>query len=107
MQKLHPTLGLNVVDLCDTTNITYHTSIVNILQNSCYGCHSTSNAASNGSGYVVDNYTDLNTLMANAQFPQCFDAASGLSLMPKGSNALPQCELDVINKWIAAGAPNN
>lgn len=107
MQKLHPTLGLNVTDLCDTTNVTYSKSIVNILQTSCYVCHSTDKAATLGSGYILDTYNDLNSQITSGFFPQCLTGSGGLTAMPKNLNSLPACQLRVIDLWIAAGAPNN
>jgi len=89
---------------CDITNVTYSQTVTPILQNNCNGCH---NAVSQSGGIITDNYADLQTIINNGKFRGSINHLSGYSPMPKGAGKLSSCDLQKINKWLDAGAPNN
>jgi hypothetical protein len=94
---------------CDTTNVTYNGTIKPLLQTSCTVCH---NASIAGGGYNLTNYADasgnkgVQTSALNGSLSGSVNH-TGSFPMPKGGAKLPQCKLDQIRIWVAAGAPNN
>lgn len=94
---------------CDTTSVTYNGTIKPLLQNSCTRCH---NASSAGGGYNLTNYADAsgNKGVQSSALDTSLSRSvnhTGSFPMPKGGAKLPQCKLDQIRIWVAAGAPNN
>ena len=98
-EELYPSSGD-----CDLSNVTYSGTIVPILNDNCYSCHSSS--FPQGS-VVLDNYNDLKTHVDNGRFWGAVNHESGYSPMPQNLPQLPQCELDKIKTWIDNGALNN
>ncbi len=99
-------IGVDCAGPCDSTNITYSATIKPIIQNSCYGCHSTSNAPSSGGSIILDSYANIKTYVDNGKL-ECTINYAGCSPMPKGQVQLSPCKLTQIRKWVTAGAPNN
>lgn len=85
---------------CDLTDITYNTGIKPIIQANCQSsaCHGT-----NGSNGELVTYEQLNAVVADGSFR---NAVIVTKRMPDGG-ALSTCELDRIELWLDAGAPNN
>ena len=99
----------NEVDLygsnCDTTTVTYSTTIRGILNGyGCLGCHS----GSSPSGSI--NLETHTSVKATADIGKLFGAishASGFSPMPQGAPKMSQCDINKIKAWIDRGSPNN
>lgn len=90
---------------CDTTNVTYSGTVVPILRNNCYSCHSNASAASFGANIKIENYADL-----TAQMPTVVTAINhngSISPMPKNSSKLNTCLLTQIDIWVRKGMLNN
>jgi hypothetical protein len=98
---LYPELGTS----CDTTNITYKVCIVNILNESCLGCHSGS--AASGGGIKLGSYADVKIRVDDGKLIGSIKWSSGFSQMPQGSSKIESSKIAIIDKWIKAGAPNN
>ena len=94
----------NSCDGCDTLNVTYSGTIAPLLQAKCVGCH---NSASTGGNINLSNYTGAQVQALNGRLIGSVKHDAGYSAMPKGGTKLPQCEIDELTLWIAAGAPNN
>lgn len=90
---------------CDTANITYSICITSILETNCLGCHSGS--ASSGGGIILDNYTDVKKQVDNGKLIGSIKWSNGYSPMPKSASKLLSDDINIIQKWIDAGAPNN
>jgi uncharacterized membrane protein len=86
--------------ICDTANIKFSTFVYPIIQNKCQGCHVYT-------APVLNNYTQIKASIQSGKFSGSINHTSGFSTMPKGTNKLPDCELNKINAWIKAGASNN
>jgi len=89
---------------CDTANVTYSSSIKQIISNKCQGCHSSSNPAGS---YDFSTYAGIKARVNDGKLWGAVNHVSGYSPMPKNGNKLSTCELAKIKKWIDAGAPNN
>jgi uncharacterized membrane protein len=91
--------------VCDTATFTYNARVKPILQTYCYGCHS--GDAINGAGIILDKYDELRAYVDPGFLLETITHAPGASPMPKGAAKLSDCNIAIISKWIAAGAPNN
>lgn len=100
---LYPQLG----SPCDTTNITFSSSVFPILDQSCLSCHGNGTATSYGGGIKLENYSDIKIRVDDGKLIGSIKRSSGFSPMPKGSSQLESCKITIIEKWINAGSPNN
>lgn len=91
-----------VVTQCDTLAISFSNRIMPIIQNSCVGCHNSSMA---GGGYDLSSYNEI--IKSIDPLIGSIKHLSGYSEMPKGSQKLDDCSINVIQKWIDAGHKNN
>ena len=92
---------------CDVNNVTYSVTVTGILSSHCYSCHSTANAASIGGGISLDSYTKLLPYVTNGKLMGSINHAGGYSPMPKSATKLNSCDIQKIQAWVTAGAPNN
>lgn len=88
---------------CDTSNVTYTTTIKTILDNSCAlsGCH---DAQTKSFGYDLSNY---NGAVAGTQgrLLGAIRHDNGFIAMPKGMAKLSDCDIAKITAWINSGTP--
>jgi len=85
---------------CDTTNVTYSTSILPILNNNCFSCHG-SNTSGSGGGF---NFQDTSVLKAQIKSGQLYKSITYQNLNMPPSGQLPSCQILIFKKWIDAGA---
>lgn len=96
---LYPSAG------CDTAAATSYTQkLVPVFQQSCYSCHLT---ASTGGGILMGNYNADRAIALNGKLFGSINHSAGYSPMPKGGNKLSACQVAMVRRWVAAGAPNN
>jgi uncharacterized membrane protein len=88
---------------CDTSIYTYSGAVAGIMTSNCVGCHSSSNASG---GVNLSSYTLVKDAVSNTNFTKCIKYTAGYSGMPP-SYQLDNCDIARIDKWIAAGTPNN
>ncbi len=91
---------------CDTTIYTFSGAVNPTLQTYCVGCHNSTTT----SGSV--NLSTYSGVLTSAQNGQLMGSLLGTlpapyAQMPLGGNPLATCQITQIQKWIAAGAPNN
>lgn len=93
------------VEDCDTNAaITFTGVIWPLLETNCTGCHS---GNSPGGGISLTNYTSVYTQVLNGNLMNSLRGTNGVSLMPDNTEGLPNCQIDQVQEWIDAGAPNN
>lgn len=99
-EELYPPTGN-----CDTTAVTYTTTVVPLLQsNGCLGCHSGGAPSGNIS---LDNYNSVKLVAQNGKLYGAISHSPGYPPMPQGGNKLSTCNISKIKAWIDAGSPNN
>ncbi|MEP7195074.1 MAG: hypothetical protein ABI851_01050 [Saprospiraceae bacterium] len=89
---------------CDTSNISLSGQVKPILDKYCGGCHSIKTPQGNidfRTYSSLKKYVDNGSLVGSINFDQSF------SNMPKNSNKMPACDINIIAKWVNDGAPNN
>ena len=89
-----------IINLCDTLNVTYSGAIASIMNAHCNtsGCHASGSPYGDLTNYVgvkakVDNTTFRKRVIIQKNMPPSY--------------LLPQGDLDKLNCWLKAGAPNN
>lgn len=89
---------------CDTTDVRYSNSIEMIISTNCAqsGCH----VGPNGIGDLdLSTYEDVKRIAENGDLVGRITGTTG-PIMPT-SGALPDCDIEKIERWVAAGAENN
>ncbi|MCB9080704.1 MAG: hypothetical protein H6555_03225 [Lewinellaceae bacterium] len=89
---------------CQAANPTYSGHIALILQGQCVGCHNASNRQGN---IDLSSYTQVKTYGANGRLLGSIKHSPGYVAMPQGTAKMDDCRIGLIEKWIAAGMPNN
>jgi len=97
-------IDLYGVEICDSTNITWNSKIADILYKNCVSCHGPEISYN---GVRHDSYAEEMKVVLDGRLKGVINHLPGYSKMPKDRDILPECELLVINKWIANGAPEN
>jgi hypothetical protein len=102
-EALYPQLSTS----CDTTNVTYSVTIVSIMSNNCYSCHSNKKASSYGNNIRLETYADL-----TANIDRVMGAvkhAKGFSPMPNpdSGNKIKDCSITQLEIWVRDDMQNN
>jgi hypothetical protein len=90
---------------CDTTNVTYSGTIVPILNNSCYSCHSNSTAAGLGNNIRLENYADVQVRAVS--IAGSIKHTGSFSPMPKNGGQIKACSITQFDIWVRMGMQNN
>jgi hypothetical protein len=101
--------GINLNNNCDSTItvVSYSNHIVPILNNSC-GTNNSCHGNNNVSNVNLTNYSGVSAVAQGYFLFHVVAWTTGFPQMPKGSqNKISECNIALIRKWIAAGAPNN
>jgi hypothetical protein len=89
---------------CDSSNVTYSSTITKILTDNCVGCH----GAGGSGGVTLTNYNGVKTVVNNSKLWNSINHLSGATkAMPNSTTKLSSCNLRQIKIWIDAGAPQN
>jgi uncharacterized membrane protein len=90
---------------CDTTSVTYSSTIRSILNDNCMNCHNSGSALG---GVVLETHAQVAAYSTslNDVFYVSLTTATGAKKMPQGGS-LPNCDIEKVKTWIEAGAPNN
>ena len=85
---------------CDTLDVSFSNQVFPIIQGNCSitGCH-----VAGGNGMLLENYNNVKAYVDNGTM---FDRVVNTQDMPP-SQPLTSCQIDQIDSWINAGAPNN
>jgi hypothetical protein len=90
---------------CDTINVTFNTTIVSLLNNNCYSCHSNNTADTFGSSIRLQNYADV---VANAtKVSGSIKHSANFKPMPKNASMIKSCSITQFNIWVRKGMINN
>lgn len=82
--------------------VTYQSRIADIMQSHCNDCHNASNPSGN---VITTNYNGLFEVADNGRLFGAVNHLPGYRPMPLGLGMLPECDIEAINAWIDAGAP--
>lgn len=97
--------------VCDTLNLSYQNDIQPILVNNCYICHSSANYISSGSNVNLEGYSNVKSQLDQGyiipNIKHINVPGKTIDFMPKNASMLPACDIEQIQAWYNAGAPNN
>lgn len=91
------------IDACDTSNVSYSAQIWPMMESYCTGCHSTS---APGGGIVIADHADMLALAENGSLMGSIKWESGYAKMPTNQQ-LSECNINMLQKWIDDGSPDN
>ena len=100
----HNEYDLYGIPECDTTDITWDSKISKIMQVNCVICHG---EAVSYNGVRHDSYESEMVVVNDGRLRGVVNHLDGYVKMPKDRGKLPACELELINKWLDNGAPEN
>lgn len=87
---------------CDTTAVTYSSTITSIMATNCIGCHSSSGSSTT----KLDSFTGVKASVTNGKLVGSIQHLSGFVAMPPGGT-LSVCDIKKIKAWVNKGALNN
>ena len=88
---------------CDSTDVTYSQSILPILHSNCYICH---NEIDSLGGINLEGYDNLLPHLVDGSFEGSINHLGSYTPMPHEREIMNDCNLAIINKWLAEGAQN-
>lgn len=94
----------DLLNECQTDNVSYSTDIAPIMASHCNGCHS-GNAATGGINTA--SFAGLKIIAENGRLVGSVNHLQGFRPMPEGQPQLPECPRLQIASWVADGAENN
>ncbi|MBL0182910.1 MAG: hypothetical protein IPP96_11705 [Chitinophagaceae bacterium] len=94
----------NACNDCDTAVFTYSGAVAPLMNTYCKGCH---NPSSLGGGIDLGVYAGVKSVALNGKLLGSIKHQTGFIAMPQGSTKLSDCKIEQVQKWVAAGAPNN
>ncbi|MBE0648164.1 MAG: hypothetical protein IH596_10300 [Bacteroidales bacterium] len=88
--------------VCDSSNVTYASSIAPISQAWCTGCHGGSKPANN---LLLETYDEMVACANSGRLMGALRHESGFFPMPQGGLTLSPCEINLFQIWINTGKP--
>lgn len=89
---------------CNTEDVTYSESVIPILQENCYECHS---IAENTAGITLEGYNNITQYVNSGELLGVINHDPSFPPMPQGAPQLVDCNIAKIEQWVADGAPDN
>jgi hypothetical protein len=86
---------------CDTTNVSFTSTVSPIISANCISCHTGAGA---GGGYQLDSYAGVKAIADNGKLVNSVTYVS--NGMPK-SGKMDNCNVNKIVAWVNKGALNN
>lgn len=95
--------NVNCNTAVDTTNVTFSKTVLPLLETNCVGCHKSGSASGS---VLLDTYAHVKIYVDNKKIWGSMNYSPGYIAMPP-TQKLNDCQLKVVQKWIAAGAKND
>lgn len=89
---------------CDTAAVSYVNFVLPLLQTNCIGCHGDHNP---GGGILLNSHASVVAVATNGKLIGSINHESGFKVMPPSGTKLPDCDIQKVKAWVAAGAKNN
>ncbi len=89
---------------CNLNAFEYTANIKPIMTTYCTGCHTGATASK---GIDLSTYAGVKASAVAGTLYGSINHSTGYVAMPQGGNKLSDCQISVVQKWIAAGMPNN
>jgi cytochrome c5 len=89
---------------CETTNVSFNTTIKPIFNANCVSCHIGAGASA---GIRLSSHSEVSAAVDGGRLMGAIKHQSGFSAMPPSGPKLTDCQISQIEAWIAQGKPNN
>jgi hypothetical protein len=89
---------------CDSSKFTFSGTIQPMLNTYCKSCHTTGSASK---GVPLDNYNGVKAVADDGRLIGVIKRLPGYPAMPQGGSKLSDCNVMLIERWIAAGTLND
>jgi hypothetical protein len=90
---------------CDTANVTYSATITGLLNS--YGCVSCHSGATPSGSFRLQTHAEVKAKITDGRLLGAINHTPGFAPMPQGANKMNRCDIEKIEAWANAGAPNN
>jgi hypothetical protein len=90
---------------CDTASVTFSVTVVTILSDNCYSCHSNANASAYGNNIRLQDYADV--VANNVDISNSIKHIGSKSPMPKNGGKISDCSITQFDIWVRKGMPDN
>lgn len=92
-------------DPCDPpTTVSFAADVVPILRDNCYRCHDVTTVFGS---VLLEGYSNAQGYALNGELVGTMRGIGDLSMMPPDQSGLLECDIKLIEQWIAEGAQNN
>ncbi len=92
----------NACTSCDSSGtVSFSAKIWPLINSGCTGCHGY------GRNTQLTAYNDVKVQVDNGKLSGALNHKSGFLPMPQGGAKWTDCQLNMLDRWIADGAPNN
>lgn len=89
---------------CDSTNISFKTDILPILNQHCNGCHG---STQQNQGIILDDYANIKIFALEGSLYGAIIQDGNYAPMPYAAPKLDSCSIAKINNWKKEGLLNN
>lgn len=86
------------------TNATFQVDVLPLLNTRCNSCHG---GAAASAGVRLDSFAEVSRYVKNGSLMGSINQTPGYSAMPKGTDKLPPCDIDKIQRWVNSGGLDN
>jgi hypothetical protein len=93
------------ISVCDTSNITFSRSVLTMLSDNCFSCHSSQRAPANGNNISLQSYADVSSRATSIS--AAINHTAGVTPMPKNGGKLNLCLIRQFDLWMQKGSPDN
>ena len=91
--------------VCNTGTVTYSSTINGIISN--YGCRTCHGSSNPSGGFSLVTYDNVKAKVNDGRLIGAINHMAGFAPMPQGAQKMTQCDINKVQAWIDAGAPNN
>lgn len=84
--------------------VSFSQDVFPIIDKYCVGCHSGANP---WAGLYLRTYDEVKVVADDQRLVNVINHAPGFPFMPRNLPKLSDCKIDMIEMWVADGAPNN
>lgn len=90
---------------CDFTSVSFASDILPVVAIQCNGaCHNANDRLGN---VVLETHNNITPYINDGSFIGSINHTGSFAVMPPGGQKIPACNIQKIEAWIQAGAPNN
>lgn len=91
-------------DPCSNTSATYSGEVLPIIRENCFRCHDTNTRFG---GVFLEGYANVAAYALNGSLTGVMRGTDGFPIMPNDGVKMLECDILIVEQWVAEGAENN